>query len=245
MQAFEYTSPLTKEVAVKLLSGQPGYTAVLAGGTDLLSLMKDYVLHPRRVVNIKSITELGGIVSDGREVRIGALVTLAELLENDRIEKEFPSLAQAAAGVGSPQIQNMGTVAGDLCQRPRCWYFRGGCGLLATKDGQSMIPGGDNRYHAILGNDGPAKFVSPSSLAPALIALGAKIQIYGPGGEREVKVEQFYRAPVSDDQREYALASDELIATVVIPRTRRKQATYEVRQREGHRLAPGDRFGHV
>lgn len=234
MQAFEYANPLTLEDAVQLLSEKPGETAVLAGGTDLLSLMKDRVVTPTRVVNIKSIRELGGIGYDTNGLRIGALVTLAELLAHQETQKEYPSLVHAAEGVGSPQIQSMGTVGGDLCQRPRCWYFRSGCGLLAMKDGKSMVPSGDNRYHAILGNAGPAYFVSPSSLAPALIALGAKIRIVGPSGEREVAVERFYRAPASEGQLEYDLAAGEIVTGIVVPpATNRRNATYEVRQREG------------
>ena len=128
----------------------------------------------------------------------------------------------------------MGTVGGDLCQRPRCWYYRAGFGLLARNEaGQSLVPNGDNRYHAILGNDGPAYFVNPSSLAPALIALGAKVKIFGPEGAREVEAEKFFLAPQSATDREYALKPNELVTGVSIPKsTGLLSATYEVCQRE-------------
>jgi len=177
MQAFGYSNPTTVHDAVGQLGSQWGEVDVLAGGTDLISLMKEYIHTPQRVVNIKNIKELRGIGKSAGGVRIGATVTLEELASNAEIKQMFPSLQQAAEGVTSPQMRNMGTVGGDLCQRPRCWYYRQGFGLLAMKDGKSLVPGGENKYHAILGNSGPAYFVSASSLGPALIALGAKVKL--------------------------------------------------------------------
>jgi len=177
MQAFEYANPTTVHEAVGMLGARWGEVDVLAGGADLLSLMKENIEKPRRLVNIKNIKELGGIQRRGPLVRIGATVTLDELAENADIRKSFPALTQAALGVSSPQIRNMGTVAGDLCQRPRCWYFRNGFGLLGKDaDGKSLVPGGENKYHAILGNSGPAYFVSASSLGPALMLQRATFE---------------------------------------------------------------------
>ena len=232
MDKFEYASPTTKEQAVELLGKQWGQTEVLAGGTDLISLMKDFVVTPKRVVNIKGIRELGGIrvVRDG-SARIGALATIEQLI--DAFKKSVPAIAQAASGITSPQIRNMGTVGGDLCQRPRCWYYRGGFGLLASENGKPLVPDGDNRYHAILGNDGPAKYVNPSSLAPAFIALGAKIQVFGPEGAREIDADKFFTSPKSDGEREYSIKSNELVTGVSVPSTLGvRSATYEVRQKE-------------
>ncbi|MBX5495845.1 MAG: FAD binding domain-containing protein, partial [Bryobacteraceae bacterium] len=148
MQAFEYASPKTLKEAVALLGTRWGEADVLAGGTDLISLMKDYLHTPKRVVNVKGIKELAGISKTGAGLRIGAIVTVDELLNNAAVRAEYPSLIQAARGIASPQIRNMGTIGGDLCQRPRCWYFRTGNGLLAMKDGKSLVVSGDNRYHA-------------------------------------------------------------------------------------------------
>jgi len=233
MNKFEYASPTTKEQAIELLGKQWGETEVIAGGTDLLSLMKDFIVTPKRVVNIKNIAELRGVtITRNGGARIGALTTLEELIE--KLGKGFEGLEQAATGITSPQIRNMGTVGGDLCQRPRCWYYRAGFGLLPKSEtGEPLIANGDNRYHAILGNDGEAKFVNPSSLAPALIAMAAKIKVFGPKGVREIDADKFFVAPKSNGEREYALASNEIVTEINIPSTIGvRSATYEVRQKE-------------
>jgi xanthine dehydrogenase YagS FAD-binding subunit len=233
MQAFEYANPATVREAVGLLGARWGEAQVLAGGTDLLSLMKERIETPRRLVNIKNIKELGGIRKRGAELRIGATVTLDELERSADVQRYFPVLAQAARGVSSPQIRNMGTVAGDLCQRPRCWYYRNGFGLLGQdKNGKSPIPGGENKYHAILGNAGPAYFVSASSLGPALVALGAKIWLVSAAGSREVEAAKFFVTPQDANSREIALLPNELVTEIVLPSSDTHSATYEVRQKE-------------
>jgi xanthine dehydrogenase YagS FAD-binding subunit len=125
----------------------------------------------------------------------------------------------------------MGTVAGDLCQRPRDWYYRTGNGLLATKDGKSLIESGENRYAAIFGS-GPAYFVSASSLGPALIALGAKVKVASAGGNREIDAAKFFVAPADANSREIALTPGEIVTEIVIPASNMKNATYEVRERD-------------
>ena len=232
MQAFEYANPATLQEALALLGARWGEADVLAGGTDLLPLMKDYVLTPRRVVNIKNIKELGGIQKTAAGYRIGATVTFQELVDNAEIRKLYPALHTAAANVTSQQIRNMGTVGGDICQRPRCWYYRSGYGLLA-KDakGQALPPIGENKYHAILGNSGPAYFVSASSLGPALVALGAKVKLVSAKGAREIPAEKFFLTPKTDAGREIALAPNEIVTEITVPAAGRN-ATYEVRQKE-------------
>ena len=231
MNRFQYASPVTKESAVKLLGSG---AIVLAGGTDLLSLMKADVATPDLVVNIKEIEELKGIeYSEGSGLRVGALVTIDELLQDSKVQQEYPSLIQAADGIRSAQIRSVGTVAGDLCQRPRCWYYRHGYGLLAMQNGSSMVVEGDNRYHAILGNGGPAYFVNPSSFAPALIALGAKLKVLGPNGEKEVAAADFFQTPQSESEKEYKLSDSEIVTQILVPAAAGKaNATYEVRERE-------------
>ena len=234
MEAFEYAHPTRQHEAIGLLGSSWNDAAVLAGGTDLISLMKEYVVTPKRVVNIKNVEALNGIHSNAEGVTIGALVTMDELLDNATIRSEFPALTQAAEGISSPQIRSMGTVGGDLCQRPRCWYFRNGYGLLAKdENGKSLVPNGENRYHAILGNSGPAYFVNPSSLAPALIALEAKLQLAGPGSEREVRASEFFVIPKSDEERETVLKPNEVLTHVFLPSSSRglRSATYEVRHK--------------
>src|ERR1051325_670248 len=232
MERFEYASPATLKEATALLGSSWSDAQVLAGGTDLISLMKEYLVSPQRVVNIKSIGELGGISKTGAGVRIGATVTFDELSAHP-LMRDYPSLVTAALGVASPQIRNMGTVGGDLCQRPRCWYYRGGHGLLGKdKEGNSLIPNGENKYHAILGNGGPAYFVSASSLGPALIALGAKIKLVSAKGSREVAAEKFFVTPKNENSREIALLPNELLTEIVVPAGGSRNATYEVRQKE-------------
>jgi len=217
---------------VALLGTKWGEAEILAGGTDLLSLMKDYIVEPKRLVNIKEIKELQGISTSAETgLRIGALVTFQELIENENVRKDYPSLVQAAEGVTASQIRNVGTVAGDLCQRPRCWYFRNGYGLLGQDpSGKSLVPDGENKYHAILGNSGPAYFVNPSSLAPALIALGAKVRLLGPKGSRDILVEQFFVTPKTNQDREYVMRPNEFITEILVPPAAgAKTAAYEVR----------------
>jgi xanthine dehydrogenase YagS FAD-binding subunit len=233
MQGFEYGNPRNLKEAFPLLGSQWGEADVLAGGTDLLSLMKDYVQTPKRVVSLSGIRELKQIRNASDGLHLGAMVTLEELLENAAVRKEYASLIGAAQGVASPQIRNMGTVGGDLCQRPRCWYFRRGFGLLGQDaQGRDLITNGENRYHAILGNGGPAKFVSASSLGPALAALGAKVVLASSSGNRTVEVEKFFRTPGSANEREIDLKPNEILTEVVVPAARgAKNATYEVRQK--------------
>lgn len=238
MRAFEYVSPKTQEQAVSLLGKSWGQTEVLAGGTDLLALMKDDVVAPKRLVNIKTIGDMHGVQRlGGGAWRIGALTTLGDLADIAAIQtglmKDYPALAEAVSEAASPQIRNMATLGGNLCQRPRCWYFRNGLGLLPKdEEGKDLVSDGENRYHAILGNDGPAKFVSPSTIVPVLIAYGAKVQIAGPNGKREVALEKFYVIPKTADEREHDLQPNEIVTNVLLPSSEGvKAAHYEIRQK--------------
>jgi xanthine dehydrogenase YagS FAD-binding subunit len=234
MKPFEYASPATKEQAVGLLGTTWGQAEVLAGGTDLLALMKDDIIHPKRLVNIKQIKEMSGVAAGSNGLRIGALTTLGELADNVNVAKDYPALAEALNDAASPQIRNMATLGGNLCQRPRCWYFRGGLGLLPKDEsGKDLVAAGENRYHAILGNDGPAKFVSPSSIVPVLIAYGASVRLLGPKGARELPLERFYAIPKIETEREHDLMPNEILAEVIVPPANgAKVAHYEVRQKQ-------------
>ena len=233
MNAFEYANPTSVEDAVFLLADAWGETELLAGGTDLITSMKQGLTSPRLVVSLSSVKGLGGITKKGDALQIGATATLSELVANADVQKHFPALVTAANNIGSTQMLNMGTVGGDLLQRPRCWYFRNGFGLLAMHNGKPVIPSGDNRYHAIFGNSGAAKFVNASSLAPGLIALGATVSVQGPGGAREIKASEFYSTPTSENDREYTLKSNEVLTGISIPMQGLRNGTYEVRQRQG------------
>ncbi len=233
MKAFAYAAPREEAEVVRLLGSHWGETEILAGGTDLIGLMKQMVLTPERVVNIKEVRGLSGISADSEGVVIGAVTRLDEVLEHPALEA-YPAVRQAIAGINSLQLQSQGTFAGELCQRPRCWYFRGGNGLLA--DGGRLVEQGDHRYHAIFGNRGPAKFVSASRIAPALIALGARVRVLGPAPEDETvfPVELLYQTPSEPGERELSLEPNQLVTHVLLPPAERWQnATYEVRHGAG------------
>src|SRR6266480_6630063 len=192
MKTFEWTSPTTINEAVKLLAGSPSddideAARPIAGGQDLLTTMKDYTSRPSRLVNLKSIRGLNSIAGDARRgLTIGALVTLNQLEEHPIVRASFPGLAEAAHSIATPQIRNLGTVGGNLCQRPRCWYFRLEEVVCLKKGGSECFAAtGENKYHAILGG-GPSYIVHPSDLAPMLLALGSSVSVVGAEGKRIV-----------------------------------------------------------
>ena len=233
MRPFEYAVPKDSKQAVGLLGANWDDAVVFAGGTDLLALMKDDVIAPKRLVNVKQASDLQGISYGPRGLRLGAGAHLAEVADNVNVRRHYPALATAVDEAASPQIRHMATIGGNMCQRPRCWYFRNGFGLLAQQDGKSLVREGDNRYHAILGNDGPALFVSPSSIAPALIAYNARVHLVGPDGPRDLELAKFFVIPQQEGQREHDLKPNEVILEIVVPppAAGARSAHYEVRQR--------------
>jgi xanthine dehydrogenase YagS FAD-binding subunit len=207
---------------------------------------------PKRVVSLKNLADLKGIKTEGKSVHIGATTTLGELIANSAVQEHFPALIAAAKNILSPQLLTLGTVGGELLQRPRCWYYRNGLGLFGNqvnasqveltgqvnatahvKQTVSLIREGDNRYHAIFGNDGPALFVHPSSLAPVFVALGANMIVAGAKGKkREVAAAKFFQIPKGDQDRESALQPNEILAGIEVPIRGLKNAIYEVRHRQ-------------
>ena len=230
MKAFAYQVATSEEHACKLLGEK---AVALAGGTSLLNLMKNFVVQPDTVVCITRLPGSDRIEAVGGGLKLGANVRIADLAAHADVRKSYAALAQAADNVGSPQVRNMGTIGGNLCQRPNCWYFtneRFDCWMR----GGSTCPAreGENEYHAILGNGGPCVMAHPSSLAPALIALGAKARIVGPGGAREVALGEFFVAPKADPRRETVLAANEIVTHVLLGPGTPNSATYEVRSKE-------------
>lgn len=231
MKNFEYAAPRTEAEILSLLSAAPGQVEILAGGTDLVGLLKKMVVTPDRVVNIMEVPTLKSIdeLPDGG-VSIGAACTLDVILEHPYLDM-YPAIKQAIHGISSLQLQSQGTLGGEVCQRPQCWFYRNGQGLVTADVAQ-----GANRLHAIFGNAGPAKFVNGSRIAPALIALDAKLRVIGPteSDERLVPVEEFFRAPKREGDSLLALAPNQLVTHVVLPPIAgRTCATYEVRHGEG------------
>jgi xanthine dehydrogenase YagS FAD-binding subunit len=236
MRPFEYANPQTESEAVELLNDHDGQTAVLAGGTDLMNLLKRDVIQPKRLVDIKNIESMKGVSLTSNGILVGSLVTLEEALENPLL-REHKSLLQVVDAHRAIQIQSMGTLIGDLCQKPACWYFRNGYGLLAMQDGASLVEQGDNRYHAIFGNNGPAKFVSSSRFAPSMISWGAKVRVIGPEPDAEefIPLEYFFVTPRIESQGVTVLKPGQLITHVLLPAAgpNVKSASYEVLESNG------------
>ena len=234
MKNFEYAAPRTEAEVPELLSDKPGNVEILAGGTDIIGLMKKMIVTPDRVVNIMEVASMQGIEQTAEGgIAIGAVVTLDTLLDSPYL-KDYPAITQAIRGINSMQLQSQGTLGGDICQRARCCYFRSGHGLLTDGDRHPVY--GENELHAILGNQGLAKFVSGSRIGPALIALGATARILGPSEDEEqfVPVEDFFRTPRHEAQRETVLQPNQLLTHLVLPPVAgHKSATYEVRHGEG------------
>jgi xanthine dehydrogenase YagS FAD-binding subunit len=235
MTDFEYASPETEQDAVALLAERGPDSAILAAGTDLVTLLKASIVRPARVVDISRIESLRGIEATSDGVTIGALTTLEDI-RHSPVLAEYPCLNDVVQEVRAIQIRQNGTLGGDLCHLPNCWYFRKGYGLLARDNGRSLAQDGDNRYHAIFGNQGPAKFVSASRFAPALIAWGARIRIAGPKPSDEgwLPLEDLYVAPRTERQGVTILKPGQFVTHVQLPSAGRQlSATYEVLEMQG------------
>ena len=233
MKAFTYKSAKSEEEAVQALG--PG-ALPLAGGTTLLNLMKDRVVEPNVLVNLKAIKGFDRIeaVSDG--LRIGAGVTLAALLENPAVVKHYPALAQALDTIATPQIRNMATLGGNLCTRPPCWYFTHDLFACAKRGNANTCPAreGENEFAAIFANEGPCVAVHGSTAATALMAFGASVRIAGPGGPREIPLEKFFALPKDNVLKENVLANNEIVTHVSIGKGNPRSASYVVLQKESH-----------
>jgi xanthine dehydrogenase YagS FAD-binding subunit len=234
VKAFAYVNAANEKEALAALVPERGRTLPLAGGQDLLALMKDYVARPDRIVNVKTLDATVATAGDGG-LRIGSAVTLAALAAHEGARKAYPALTYAAQEVGTPQIRHVGTVGGNLCQRPRCWYFRNEEFHCLKKGGpRCYAVEGENQFHAIFG-EGPCHIVHPSSLAVPLIAYNARMRVAGQNGEREVPAEEFFVMPDQSMFAENVLRPNELLTHVILPPPGNvKSATYEVRYKQSH-----------
>src|SRR6266849_7538684 len=238
MKNFTYYRPKTAEEAVGLLDEKWGRVELLAGGTDLLDLQKEYIAQPDKVVSVSAIEELvwvKDLATGLTRYRIGEGTKLAAIADHADLKKLFPALTEAAGIIGGPQIRNMGTLGGNLCQRNRCWYFRDEHTHCLLKGGDKCYAlDGENRYHAVFSRGHKCVIVNPSTLAPGLIALGATAEVVGPKGKRTVELAKFFRAPTSVDEREHALNPNEMVLSVTIPTNGLKNASYEVRHKQSY-----------
>jgi xanthine dehydrogenase YagS FAD-binding subunit len=189
--------------------------AVAGGGSDLLGMMKEGLIAPDVVVRLASIRSLDHVtVKNG--VTIGGLTTLDALAANAAIRRDYRVLAEAAESVATPQIRNVATIAGNVCQRPWCWYYRNGFKCLKNGGSTCYSVSGENEFHAIFGG-GPSYIVHPSDAAPALVALDATFRLAGPSGERRVAAADFFTLPTVDASRENVLKDGEVLAEIVLP----------------------------
>ncbi len=222
MKAFTNANPRDLHEAVALLSQthQQGRSAsVVGGGSDLLGMVKEHLVQPDVLVNLRAIGGLDRIEMQGGKLKIGGMTTLDALSRDERIRKSYTVLAEAAENVGTPQIRNAGTLAGNVCQRPWCWYFRNGFPCLKNGGNTCFSANGENQFHAIFGG-GPSYIVHPSDTAPALVALDAEFHITGPSGERSVRAGDFFQLPRVDATRENVLGKDEVLSAVTLPAAR-------------------------
>jgi xanthine dehydrogenase YagS FAD-binding subunit len=189
------------------------------GGSDLLALVKERVVSPDVIVNLKRIPGLDRVAPTGDGLAIGGLITLDALSRDPAVRRQHAVLAEAAESVATPQIRNVGTLAGNLCQRPWCWYYRNGFACFKAGGNQCFSVTGENQFHAIFGG-GPSYIVHPSDTAPALIALDATFRIAGPSGERKVAAADFFVLPRQNAAAENVLVNDEVLTSVDVPTAR-------------------------
>src|SRR5579871_2981717 len=222
MKAFTNVNPRALPQAAKLLqeTTAAGRSAAIAGGgSDLLGMIKDHLVEPDLLVHLKGIKGLDQVVVGGRGVRIGGQTTLDAVAAHSVVRSRYAVLAEAAESVATPQIRNVGTLAGNVCQRPWCWYYRNGFPCFKAGGNQCFSITGENQFHAIFGG-GPSFIVHPSDTAPALVALDAKFRVKGPKGERMIPAAEFFTLPRANAARENVLAPDEILAAVHLPAAR-------------------------
>ncbi len=212
---FKYLRPGTLEDALAALSAKP--SRLHAGGTDLLGCLRSGIIQAERLVSLTGLSSLQAFEADEEGGwRLGALVPIASLAEHPRLARSHTGLAEAARSVASPQLRNQGTLAGNLCQKPRCWYYRGHFSCLRKGGATCFAREGDNARHAIFGSD-LCVMVHPSDLAPVLVTLGALARIVGPEGHRVVPIENLYLSPAEDLTRETVLSEQEILTEIYLP----------------------------
>jgi xanthine dehydrogenase YagS FAD-binding subunit len=212
---FSYVKAASLKEAIRQLGSDQA--RVHAGGTDLLGCLHDHVFAAGKLVSISGLEALRGVgPGAGGGLRLGALTTVTEVAEHPEVRRHYPLLAQAAAEVASPQLRQQGTLGGNLCQKPRCWYYRGEFDCLRKGGPTCFAFAGENQYHCILGGK-DCYIVHPSDIAPALVALEARVRIVGPGGSRELAVAELHVPPAVDPQRETVLGPQEILTEILLP----------------------------
>jgi xanthine dehydrogenase YagS FAD-binding subunit len=219
MKTFSNASPRDVQQAVKLAQdAHKGGKAVSfsGGGSDLLALVKERIVKPDVIVSLRGLSNANQIASSASGLSIGGETTLDEISRHAAIKQQYAVLAEAAGSVATPQIRNVGTIAGNVAQRPWCWYFRNGFPCYKAGGNQCFSFAGENEFHAIFGG-GPSYIVHPSDTAPALMALGATFRVVGPGGERRIPAAEFFVLPRVNAQQENVLGNEDVIVSVQVP----------------------------
>lgn len=244
MTPFALTNVSTAAAAVRelrlpgdgpLTFGRLNELRPLGGGTDVLNEIKDGLIAPRRLVNLKPAVELRGIRLEGDELQIGATTLVNDVASSPEVRRRAPALAEAAGHVGSEQIRNQGTVGGNLCQRPRCWYYRNAETVCLKKGGERCLAvDGENKYLAVFGTDAPCRIVSPTNLGTALLALDGVAHVLTAQGERNVPIAEFYRMPTAEDPfRETVLLPGEIVREIhVTSQEGRRSAYLQISEKE-------------
>ena len=232
MKRFAYINAAGEAEVVAALTPERNRVVPIAGGVDLLALMKDFIVSPERVVNVKQLdatitTREGGL-------RIGAAAKLVDVAENTTVRRLYPALASVVDEVGTPQIRNQSTIGGNIMQRPHCWYFRNEEFNCLKKGGSRChAVEGENKYHAIFG-DGPCHIVHPSSLAVPIAAYGGRFRVLGPAGSREIEATDFFQLPNVNLYGETVLQPNEIVTHVLLPAPPTRSASYTVRVRQSY-----------
>jgi xanthine dehydrogenase YagS FAD-binding subunit len=232
MRDFKIAEPRTADEVAALLAEATGPAALIAGGTDLLDELKSGVATAGLVIDLRGVDGLAGMAKEKGGLRIGSMTRVADLAGSADVARDYPSLKEAALSLATPQLRNVGTVGGNLCQRPRCWYYRDPQVVCRKKGGFNCYAfQGRNKYHALIGG-GSCYIVFPSDLAPALISLGAAAVVGTVKGERTTPLEKLYALPEVDVTRETALAKGEFLKAVVVPAPKPGQKAAYVKIKE-------------
>jgi xanthine dehydrogenase YagS FAD-binding subunit len=243
VQPFSYTRARTAEDAVRAVAGGGQGARFIAGGTTLYDLMKLNVETPDRVIDISRLKDLDRIETGGRgELVFGALARMSDVAAHPQIVAEYPAISESLWRAASQQLRNMATLGGNLLQRTRCAYFRGGEPFACNKrkpGSGCAAQGGIDRGHALLGGSDACIAVYPGDMAIALVAFDARIDVLGPDGARTIAVEELHREPGATPNVETTLRPGELILRIRVPRTAigRASTYHKIRDRESYAFA--------
>jgi xanthine dehydrogenase YagS FAD-binding subunit len=216
MPNFAYVRPGSLKEAIQQLSSEGA--RIHAGGTDLLGCLRDGVFSVKKMVSLAQLHQLQEVrqTKEGG-LQIGALATVADVAGSKAVQERYPALSRAALEVASPQLRNQGTLGGNLCQKPRCWYYRGEFHCLRKGGDRCFAAGGENAYHCIFGSGRVCYIVHPSDIAPVLVAFEARVRVAGPKGARWVPVEKLHVLPGEDPQKETVLRANEILTEILLP----------------------------